>query len=216
MRSVRTAVVLTTVALAAPAAASTATLTVEPVEPCYREGETVFMTAKGYTPNGIVEFTRGGELIERVRADPSGTIAGDLTLPGLLTGRHVLTYVGTDVADPALRAEVSLVTTATDVGVKPESGAPNRLLTINGRGFFGGRTVWAHVRRVGRRGSAALARTVRIGRVEGDCKRVEAKRRLFRRSTAPGEYRVQFDTFRRYKPKRKVEYDGLFVEILRP
>jgi hypothetical protein len=29
--------------------------------------------------------------------------------------------------------------------------------------------------------------------------------RLFSRGTPPGKYRIQFDTFRRYKPKRAVE-----------
>jgi hypothetical protein len=202
-------------ALAAPAAASAATITVEPVDPCYREQQTVFLTAQGYTPSGFVDFTRDGRLIEQLQADATGAISGNLTLPGLLSGQQQLTYVATDTSDGSITAQVSLLTTATDVTVKPAGGAPHRLLTIRGRGFFGGRTVWAHVVRLGRGARASAARTVRIGRVRGACKKVKAKRRLFQPGAAPGRYRVQFDTFRRFRPNRKVEYDALIVTIFR-
>jgi hypothetical protein len=215
MRRLRAAVAVPFLLLAAPAAASAASLTVEPVSPCYREQQKVFLLAEGYTPNGRVAFTREGEHVETLQADSSGTIQGNLTLPGLLMGQRPLTYLATDQADPARNAQVSLLTTATDVRVRPENGAPDRRLTISARGFKGGRTLWAHVRRVKPRGAAVRTRGVRIGRVKGPCWTVRAKKRLFRRSTAPGRYRVQFDTFRRYKPVRKIEYDELHVKISR-
>jgi hypothetical protein len=219
MRPLVAAVAIAIVAFAAPAAASAATLKVEPASPCYREGQTVFLTAEGYTPNGFVDFMRDGEVIERLQADPSGAISGNLTLPGLVTGQRALTYVGQDVSDPARRAEVTLLTSATDVRVRPERGAPNRRLTIDGRGFFGSRrVVFAHVVRM-RGGAGAAARrvrTVRIGRVKGACRRIQARKRLFRRNPPPGRYRVQFDLFREYKARRTVEYDNLFVTILSP
>jgi hypothetical protein len=215
MRPLRAAVAVASLALAAPGAASAATLTVEPVRSCYRETQRVFLLAQGYTPNGLVDFTRDGRLIESLQADPSGTIQGNLTLPGLFRGQRPLTYVATDQTDPARTAQVSLLTTATDVRVGPERGAPNRRLRIRARGFKGGRTLWAHIRRVNRGGGPVRTRAVRIGRVRGTCWKVRARKRLFRRSTAPGRYRVQFDTFRRYKPRRKIQYDDLFVTITR-
>ena len=149
-------------------------------------------------------------------ANAAGQIQGDLKLPGLIMGQRPLTYVATDQTDPARTAQVTLSTTAIDVRVSPDTGPPNRRLTIKARGFEGGRTLWAHVRRVKRRGGGPVrARTVRIGRVKAPCWRVRARKRLFRRGTAAGSYRVQFDTFRRYKPNRKVEYDELFVTISR-
>jgi hypothetical protein len=202
-------------ASAAPAAASAASITVDPVRSCYREQERVFLMAKGYTPNGMVDFTRDGNPVASLQASPAGEIHADLKLPGLIMGQSTLTYVATDRADPARTAQVSLPTTATDVRVKPETGAPNRRLTIRARGFKGGRTLWAHVRRTGRRGGGPVrTRAVRIGRVKGPCWTVRARKRLFRRGTASGRYRVQFDTFRRYKPRRAVEYDELFVTIV--
>jgi hypothetical protein len=217
MRVLRLAAAILSIALAVPSAAAGATLSVDPVNECYREQQRVFLLAQGFTPNGEVDFTRGDDFSTRLRADASGTIQGNLRLPGVLMGRRTLTYVGTDVTDPGITAQVSLLTTATDVRVKPKTGLPNRRLTIRARGFRGGRTLWAHVRRVKRRGGGPVrVRNVRLGGVEGPCWTVRARKRLFRRSTAPGRYRVQFDTFRRYEPRRKVEYDELRVTILSP
>lgn len=213
MRPRGAAVAFATVALAAPAAASAATLAVDPVKRCYREQERVFLTAQGYTPNGFVDFTRDGNLIAQLQADASGAISGNLTLPGLLSGQRPLTYVGTDTTDPSLTAAVSLLTTATDVRVKPISGAADRRLKIDGRGFFGGRTVWAHIVPLGRGSRASAPRGVRIGPVRGACRMVAARKRLFGMGAAPGRYRVQFDTFRRYRSKRAIEYDNLIVTI---
>jgi hypothetical protein len=216
MRLFRAAVAIASVSVAAPATASAATLSVDPVRPCYLEQDQVFLLAEGYTPNGRVDFTRDGNLVASVETDASGTFQGNLRLPGLIMGQRPLTYVATDQSNPALTAQVSLLTTAVDVRVTPKNGPPNRLLRIRARGFRGGSTVWAHVRRVKRRGGGPVrTRTVRIGRVRSPCWTANVRRRLFRRGTAAGRYRVQFDTFRRYKPKRKVEYDELFVTITR-
>jgi hypothetical protein len=209
----RAAVAIVSLSLAAPGAASAATITADPVRPCYRETTQVNLVARDYTPNGNVDFTREGRLVATLQADGVGTIQARLTLPGLLTGERVLTYVGTDQTNPALTAQVSLRTTATDVRVAPRTGRPNRRLRIRARGFKGGRTLWAHITRAKR--GAARVRTVRIGRVRGRCWQARATKRLFRRTTAPGRYRVQFDTFRRYKRNRRVEYDRLFVTITR-
>ena len=216
MRLIRAAVAIASIAVAAPATASAATLAVDPVRPCYLEQDRVFLLAEGYTPNGMVNFTRDGNLVESVPTDAVGTFQGNLRLPGLIMGQRPLTYVATDQADPARTAQVSLLTTAVDVRVTPRNGPPNRRLRIRARGFRGGSTLWAHVRRVKRRGGGPVrARTIKIGRLRGPCWTANVRKRLFRRGTAAGRYRVQFDTFRRYKPNRQIEYDELFVTITR-
>lgn len=216
MRLIRAAVAIASITLAAPATASAATLTVDPVRACYLEQQQVFLFADGYTPNGKVDFTRDGNLVATLDANPAGQIQGTLMLPGLIMGQRPLTYVATDQADPARTAQVSLLTTAVDVRVSPRNGPPNRLLRIRARGFRGGTTLWAHVRRVKRRGGGPVrTRTVRVGRVRGPCWTANVRKRLFRRGTGAGRYRVQFDTFRRYKPDRRIEYDELFVRITR-
>jgi hypothetical protein len=194
------------VALAAPAsAAAQATLAVDEVAPCYREQSTVHLVGGGFTQNGAVVFTRDGTPIgDPILADPSGQLFPQLILPGLVSGQKRLTYVATDQTNPGLSAKVSLLVTATDVGLRPAGGAPHRLLTIRARGFFGGsKTLYAHVVHAGRK--PGKARNLRIGRVSGNCKQLEVRKRLFSRGTAPGKYRVQFDTYRRFKSKRTVE-----------
>jgi hypothetical protein len=195
---------IATVLLAVPPANAQATLTVDPVAPCYREQSIVRLPGSGFTPNAPVVFTRDGSPIgDPIPADASGALLAQLRLPGLVSGQRRLTYVATDSTNPALTAQVSLLVTATDVGLRPEGGPPNRLLRIRARGFFGGDTLYAHIVRLGRR--PGRPHNLRIGRVKGDCKRVEARRRLFSRNTPPGKYRIQFDTFRRYKPTRAIE-----------
>jgi hypothetical protein len=216
MKLLRAAVAIASIALAAPATASAATLTVDPVRSCYLEQDRVFLLADGYTPNGMVDFTRGGNLVDDLQANAAGQVQGTLRLPGLIMGQRPLTYVATDQTNPALTAQVTLLTTAVDVRVTPRNGPPSRLLRIRARGFRGGQTLWAHVRRAKRRGGGRVrTRTVRIGRVRGPCWTANVRKRLFRRGTAAGRYRVQFDTFRRYKPNRTVEYDELWVTITR-
>ncbi|MEA2401379.1 MAG: hypothetical protein QOK00_1782 [Thermoleophilaceae bacterium] len=202
--------------LAVPtAAAAQATLTVDPVAPCYREQQSVFLRGTGFSPNAIVNFTRDGNPVTAdppIMADPSGAIFPKLDLPGLLSGQRQLTYVATDSTNPTLTAQVSLLVTATDATLRPTGGPPNRLLTIRGRGFFGGKTLYAHVVRTGRR--LGKVRNLRIGAVKGACKLVATRKRLFSRDVRPGKYRVQFDTFRRYKSKRTVETE--FIITLYP
>ncbi len=188
-----------------PAAAAEATLGVDPVAPCYREQSVVHLPGDGFTPSGAVVFTREGKpLGDPVVADGGGQLVDvALRLPGLISDQRRLTYVATDQTDTSLTARVSLLVTATDVELKPKGGPPNRLLMISARGFFGGRTLYAHVVRTGKR--PGRARNMRIGSIRGSCKTVTARRRLFFQDTSPGHYRVQFDTFRRYKAKRSVE-----------
>jgi hypothetical protein len=200
------AVLVCAVALTAPAgAAAQATLEVDPIEPCYRERSRVFLPGSGFSPGGPVVFTRDARQIgDPITADASGQVFAQLRLPGLLSGQQQLTYVATDSANPALTAQVSLLVTATDVGLAPENGDAHRLLTIRARGFFGkSRTVYAHIVRARKR--SGKARNMRVGRVSGACRVLTAKRRLFSRDAAPGRYRVQFDTFRRYRKRRMVK-----------
>jgi hypothetical protein len=208
--------------ITAPAtAAGAATLTVDPVAPCYRELSEVHLIADGFTPGGMIAITRDGQLLdEPIQADSAGMIEPTLRLPGFVRGqrlrtyvaKQLRTYVATDQGNPALRAQVSVLVTATSVALQPQSGPPSRPLRISARGFFGGRTLFAHVVRRGKH--AGRPHNMRVGRVRGDCMKVHARKRLFERGTGAGRYLVQFDTFRRYKAGRKVESE--FIVTVSP
>jgi hypothetical protein len=207
-------------ALAAPAAASAqATLSVDPASRCYRELSDVTLTGNGFTPNGLVNFTRGTSIIKGspIPADASGQVTATLSLPDLISGQQRLTYAATDATNATLTSQIALVVSATDVDVRPPHGAPNRRLTISARGFIGrGSTLWAHVLKKGAK--AKTARNAAIGRLKGSCKTLKTKKRLFAAGAAPGVYRVQFDNYRRYNPSRvaKVVFSVTVFRTVQP
>lgn len=208
MRLPLAAVAATAVTLLAAPTTQAATLSVDPARACYRETETVLLPGSGFTAGARVDFSRDGTALPvdpPIVADPAGRISATLTLPGLFSGQRRLSYLATDSANPANTAEIGLLLTATDVTLTPAQGRPERLLTINARGFFDGRQLYAHVVRAGRAARGSDARNLRIGRIKGACRKVRAKRRLFPAAVAPGTYRVQFDTFRRYQPSRAIK-----------
>ena len=166
-----------------------------------------------------MDFSKNGSILPvdpPILADPAGLVQATLTLPGLLEGQERLSYMATDSANPANTGEVSLLVTATDIVLSPEEGKPARLLTIRGRGFFGGGTrLWAHVVRTGGSGKA---RNVKVGKIKGACKKVKARKRIFSGGAAPGVYTVQFDAYRRYKKGRSVKstYSVTIFRTVRP
>jgi hypothetical protein len=185
-------------------AVAEATLNVDPIAPCYREQSVVHLPGAGFTPNGGVVLSRDGTPIgDPVLADSGGQLVMRLRLPGLVAGQRRLTYVATDQGNTSVTAQASLLVTATDVGLEPAGGAPNRLLRISARGFFGGRTLYAHVVKTGKH--PGKPRNMRIGAIKGSCRTATARKRIFSKGTAPGHYRVQFDTFRSYDAKRGVK-----------
>jgi len=183
-----------TVALAP--GASAATLAFD--RSCYRPLQTAALSGAGYTPNGPVAIGRDGRYIGALRATPAGAIFGEVDPPDRLGGEQRLTYAAVDATNTALNAATQITTTALDVTVRPTGGSPSRPRRIGARGFIGGRTLYAHVRR----GRYRLR--VRVGRLRGACAKVTARRRLLRRGTGPGTYRVQFDARRRYSRCRGV------------
>jgi hypothetical protein len=206
-----------TVALAGSSMAQAATLVADPALSCYPEGSQVLLLGEAFTPNAPVNFTRDGTALPAdppIVADAAGQLTATLTLPGLLKGQRTLDYVAADTVNTANTGALSLLVTATDISLKPKEGKPQRLLTIGGRGFFGGgKTLWAHVKR-----GRGRARNVKIGRIKGPCKKVKAKKRLFPAGAASGQYRVQFDAFRRYKNKRafKSTFNVTIFRTFRP
>jgi hypothetical protein len=199
MKLCLTAACAAVIALAVPAVASAATLSADPVKPCYRSGETVNLAGTGFTPNvpSGVNVTRDGSAFGSLSTDALGNVAGRLNL-GQDSGRRTTTYVAIDVTNPALTASLQLTVSAVEVNVRPKDGRPGRRVRIGATGFTTGKNLWIHVRKRG------FKRDFRIGRLKGACKRLVAKRRVLPNGAAPGLYNVQFDTFRRYKKSRKV------------
>jgi hypothetical protein len=185
-------------AFAAPAAASAAELTVEPQKSCYGHGEAVKLTGTGFSPNAEVAITRDGQPLgedSSAFTDASGTFSGTLRLRES-SGKRTSTYVATDTIVPTLTASTQLTVSAVNVTMGPANGPPHRLLTIKASGFTLGKTLWAHVRK------GQFKRNVKIGSLKRACHVLRAKQRLLPRGAETGTYKIQFDTFRKFKARR--------------
>jgi len=187
-------VTLAAAALAAPAAAQGAAIAVVPQKPCYGAGEKFIIGGLGFTPNAGVAVTRDGQRIGTSSTDPLGRFNGTVGVPQITAASQTSTYTATDTVNPLLTASLPLRLSRLEARVRPSRGNPTRVRRITARGFTAGSTLYAHVVR-------GRSRNLRIGRLKGACHTISARRRIFRRSRV-GVYKVQFDTFRRYRRMR--------------
>jgi hypothetical protein len=183
--------------LAAAGPAQAATLTVAGTKSCYRFGDSLIVSATGFTPGGPVNFTLDRQDLGTLTADAAGNVTAPLTIQ-TLRGVRMRTVIATDATNPAIVAQGQFLGSALTVNVRPRNGAAGRLLRLKAAGFTTGRRLFAHVRRKG------YNRTVRIGRLKGPCRRLSVRRRVLPAGLAAGVYTVQFDTKRRYSRNTKV------------
>jgi len=187
------------VALAVPATASAASLTVTPEKRCYSSGESVNLLGSGFSPLGSATVTRDGTPLGALQTDANGAFTGVLTV-AQTSGRRTKTYTASDDMVPTLTASKQITVSAVRVDLSPANGAPGRRMSIKASGFTTGKTLWAHVTK------GRSQRTVKIGTLSGACGRLKTRRRLLPQNAKLGLHRIQFDTFRRYDPKQAVRY----------
>jgi hypothetical protein len=194
-------------ALAAPAGASAASLSIVPEKRCYSHDESVNLLGSGFGPSGSVSITRDGAVFGSLDTDAFGSFNGILTL-AQNSGRRTTTYTATDRTSSTLTASDQITVSAVRVGLKPNNGAPGRVMSITARGFTTGDTLWAHVIHKKSR------RHLKIGELKGACGGLETRRRLLPQNAALGVHRIQFDTFRRYRRSRPVQ-DSSTISVSR-
>lgn len=164
---------------------------------CYREADPrdpVIFGGGPFTPGGSVNVTRDGLPIGALQANAAGLVSGILTRPPVIdpAKERPFMLVATDQRNPALTATLTRLVSQLDVTVRPTGGRPGIRRRITARGFTGGGSLYAHVVR------ARSRHTVRIGRLSGACGTLKVRRRVFRKRTRNGTYRVQFDASRSY------------------
>ncbi len=183
-------------AIAAPASASAASLTVEPQKSCYGSGEVVRVAGLGFTPGAEVVITREGESLGAPVADATGAFSGESHARAGPGQAHQHLRRDGHASIRALTASTQLTVSAVNVTMGPPNGPPSRLLTIKASGFTLGKTLWAHVRK------GQFKRNVKIGSLKRACHVLRAQRRLLRPGAETGVYKIQFDTFKKYRAKR--------------
>lgn len=193
-----TALIFAAVALAAPAGAQAATLGPAVPKPCFGTGDAVPLVGSGYTPGGPVQIARDGASIGLATADGSGNLGGFAPVPRIPRSTQRSTYTATDQTDTAnVGTSPPILLSQLAVRIRPARGDPRRPRRIASRGWtVRGTSVFAHIRR------KRFKRDFRVGKLKGACRTSSKRVRLFRRTARPGVYRVQFDTFKKYKRTR--------------
>lgn len=178
--------------LIAPASANAQYVEIESDRACYAPGQVVSLTGYGFTPDGDVALSAGGLPLGFGIADYDGMFRATIRAPRLPFFQVELRFTATDQTYRLNRASTTVQLTSHGVRVTPTTGDPSHPRRIRARGFFGGRNLYAHIRRGDR------VRSVRVGRLTGACRRIDVTRRLFPAGVDPGSYKLDFDTNRRF------------------
>ena len=167
---------------------------------CYQEEEAVIFSVGGFTPGGLIDVRRDGLYVGALTAHSNGAAIGTVPAPLVDPARvRPFSIVATDRTNPLISAQIRPMPLASvfDVDVRPRDGRPNRRRRISARGFTSGTDLYVHISRRGR------TRNISLGRLDQPCGVKTVRRRIFRRATRRGIYRVQFDTFRRFRASRR-------------
>lgn len=193
---IRRAALITALAAACvpPATATAQSTMLSSDRSCYGPNQVISLTGYGFTPDGDVALSADGQQLGMGIADYDGLFSASLRAPALPFAYLPLRFTATDQTYLLNRASATVRLTSLGVRVTPATGIPSRPRRIRARGFFDGRTLYAHIRHAGR------TRNVEIGTLRGPCRRLDVTRRLFRPGVRAGAYTLHFDTSRRYFP----------------
>jgi len=207
VRSAVLPALLTLGALAAPAGAQAATLTANAAKPCYGAGDRVSLTGAGFTPGGPVRLTQGlRPLNENPTADATGAFSGSAGVQQITAKAETVSYGAVDQTNPALVANTQPLRFSRLSGTIKKAGANGLIQRFRGRGFTtGSKFLYVHVRRGGRN-----VKTLRLGRLKGPCRTLNARKRFFSSGARTGAYQISFDSFRRYKKGRPQQLRSVF------
>lgn len=214
IRHVALPTLLAATALIAPAAAQAATLTATVTKPCYGTNDGVALSGTGFTPNGPVAVKQGQIALPSATADATGAFAGVAPVQPITRNEETVAYTATDQTNAAIVASTVPIRFSRVGVVGKKAGANGLIQRVRARGFTtGARTLYAHVRRGGRR-----IKDLRLGRLKGACRTLKVKKRFFSAKANPGEYTIYFDTHRRYRKVRQQQLRGTLTvfRIFRP
>jgi hypothetical protein len=194
--------------------------------PCYIPGQAINLEGAGYTPGGQVAMLASlhgrvgndvGMFEDPLTPDTAGAIGGRLRAPNLASSddtEEQVTLTANDQqriqadAPPEEQfgaANFKLSAFGVDVAAWDAGRVdPRKATTFAAYGFEGlGPVLYAHYLLRGK-----LVKTVHAGALSGDCGNLTKTMKQFPfRPVPPGDYRVEFDTSRRYSPRA----EGIFI-----
>lgn len=197
-------------AAGAPAAGAA---TVSTPERCYSSSEPVDYVGTEFLPGTKFTAYVAGRRVDTGRVSSFGDLAGDFKAPAPANrpaGERTFTLT---VTDGPRRASTRFRSTKFGADFRPDTGDPATLRVRFYAFDFGARkTVYLHYIRPNRRHRL----TVKLGQTAGPCgTAVSALRRIFPFSAAPGTWRLQFDTVRKYDTTPPRPFVRLAVPVLR-
>jgi hypothetical protein len=174
---------------------------------CYGALDTLVLTGAGYVPGSQVTLTISGQQAAGTRTiDAAGGFTYSTPTPQVTTNTRLDLLEVKQADNPAFGARVQAKFARTKVALSPLRSRPGKRSRIRAAGFtLGPRTLRAHIKRTGR------YKNLRIGRLKGACGTIKTKKRLFKRSSPTGVYRVIFDTARRYSANTPQQAGYLFT-----
>lgn len=186
-------------AFGAPAAADAATLS--PTKKCVADGDDLVLQGAGFTPNGAVQLEGNGQRFRPtsgrpLMADPMGAFGVSLRFPFETKARRVDAFRAVDTANPANIGSAVVKHVTPTVKVTPKNAKASAVRRIRASGFTAGTTLYGHRIR-GKR-----IANYQVGKLTGQCRSLDLKRRLLPRGIKAGTYRLQFDIFRKYRASR--------------
>jgi hypothetical protein len=202
--------------VALPAAADAAQVATD--RGCYLENQKVALNGSGFTPGAAYQVTIDGQPLTGGTGTVSaaGTVTVSFTPNLAAQGRRVKTHVyALAVVEGANRATSEFAVTKFTADFAPTAGNPQTLrvrFSLFGFGLVSPRpSIYIHSIRP----NGKLRTTVALGRATGPCGSISrtARRRLFPFAGADrGEWKLQFDTSRRYR-KGSAASDFLFYIV---
>lgn len=211
---------LTLAALLLVPAQAHAAPSLAPVKPCYVSvgvdeetgntiSETVDLAGTGFTPGAEVGLMVDGNVAGRAVADGGGAIRAAVQAPLQEKGERDFTVTATDPSQGSVVLTTKV--TALSVRVTPTKARPTQRVTITGRGFTLGRSVYAHYTRAGKD-----RKTVRLARPAGPCGTFKTRRRQFpMRRPATGLWILRIDQAKRYRTTPATAFVDLEIFVRR-
>jgi hypothetical protein len=183
--------------LFAPATASAATVQTD--LRCYLADRQVKLTGEGFSPGARYTVVRDGQPLGEGKVGADGKVAGSLS-SGQLDAGVAERSVDVSISDGTNEASTRFRLSAFRALFTPSRGDPRRLRVRFSVFGFGSPNLPVYLHYVDPDGR--LERTIRLGETEGDCGRLSRsrQRRLFPFRAERGEWRLQFDTRRAYRP----------------
>ena len=212
VRSAAVLAAVTATALAAPAVADAATVSVPGT--CFVSSRPITVAGSGFTPGGPV--TISGDVFGSTVADGAGNIAAQVSAPVVSTiaPKRVAVTV-TDATNPANRTGAFVpVIRGLFVTNGPLSGRPRQKTTWRFAGFVPGTAIYGHYRFGGR-----TIKNYRFGKAAGPCGTLTARARSVPIAAGrlhSGTWTLQLDQRRHYQRSgaRRVIRFRLFRTVL--